>query len=104
MARFQHTLAEHWCEIQSSGKTCCQEALVTDTEMVNWQMVLGEAVCEICGARGAVDIELFLCHVVANPMAAHVDGARFLLFDGVGGNAAGCGVVDLCWCGGLRPT
>ncbi len=51
-----------------------------------------------------MNVEMFLDDAVANPMVAHVDGARTLVPDGVVGNAIGGGIVGGDGRGGLHVS
>ena len=60
--------------------------------------MLGEVVGFVETAFFPMNKELPLAYAVANPVEAHVDGFRALLFDSVVGDAGGGTVVGLDWC------
>ena len=65
----------------------------------------GMMFCEVIGAVGRaavpVDMVLVLTDAVADPVETHVHSFGAFLFDGVVGEAGGCGVVSLDWRSGL---
>ena len=51
-------------------------------------------ICNVGAARGPEDSELFLIYSVTDPVEAHVDRFRSLLFDGAVHDAGHCRVVS----------
>ena len=72
--------------------------------MVFGRKMLGVVVSEVLYAGFPVDVELVLVYTVTDPVESHIDGFGPSLFDGVVDDAGGAGVVDLDWCGRLRPS
>ena len=65
-------------------------------------MVFGVVVGQIMVTRGPVHSELALLDSVFEPIVPHVHCFGLILFARVVGDAGGCGIVHLEWCGRLR--
>ena len=68
---------------------------------MGWGMVLGEIVAQVFGAWFPKNVEVFLYHAIADPVVAHIYGARALAADGVVHDAICCRLVGGDWCGWL---
>ena len=64
--------------------------------------VFGEIISLIFVAGFSINVEVFLYDTVADPMVAHVEGARTLSANGVVGDAVGRRVIGDDRCGWLR--
>lgn len=57
------------------------------------RMMFGGIIAQIQCTWGPINMELALADAVFDPEESHVHGFGALLFDGVVGNAVGCGIV-----------
>jgi hypothetical protein len=69
--------------------------------MMGWWVMLAKVIAQICFSWCPIDAELALFGAVFYPIEMHVHCSGALLFDCVIDNAAGCGIINLYWCGVL---
>jgi len=69
--------------------------------MMGWGMVLGEIVAQVFGAWFPKNVEVLLYHAIADPVIAHIDGARSLAANGVIHDAICGGIIGGNWRSGL---
>jgi hypothetical protein len=58
-------------------------------------MMLGEIISKVGGSWSPVNIELFLCYAILDPVESHIHCFGFLLFDLFVGKTVCGGVVNL---------
>ena len=57
--------------------------------------MFGKIVGFVGAALAPKNVELFLMHMITDPIKAHIDGLGSFLFDGVIGNTSGCAIISL---------
>ena len=71
----------------------------THAAMVLGGVMLGIIIGFVCLTGLPINHEFSLADLVSDPEEAHVHGFGALLFDGIVGNASGCGIVSYNWSG-----
>jgi hypothetical protein len=66
--------------------------------MMRWRMMFTVVVCQVEFPGTPIDMELALIDSVLDPVEAHVNSARLLLFDVVIGDPTSRRIVSLDWC------